>query len=131
MENKGSFHYTYSAEQQKEIEHIRKKYVKAEEDKMERLRRLDESVTSRATAVSLLFGVIGTLILGLGMSLILSDFKEILGSHTAWALPIGLILGLGGIALVCCAYPMYQRITRKMREKLAPEIIRLTDELLK
>ncbi|MBQ9121651.1 MAG: MotA/TolQ/ExbB proton channel family protein [Clostridia bacterium] len=129
--NKESFHYTYSAEQQAEIKRIRKKYVKAEEDKMERLRRLDASVTGTATAVSLVFGILGTLILGLGMSFIMSDLQEILGSHRDLAMPLGLALGLIGVVLVSLAYPLYQHVTRKARERVAPEIIRLTDELMK
>ncbi len=61
MENKGTFNYTYSAKEQEEIQNIRKKYEAPEktEDKMERLRHLDTAVTQKATVVSLVFGVIG------------------------------------------------------------------------
>lgn len=122
-ENKETFSYTYSAKQQEEIERIRKKYVAPEEDKMEQLRRLDRSVTQKGTAISLIAGILGTLLLGLGMSCAL-----------VWAgnlfLP-GVIIGLVGIAVLTAAYPLYQHITKKEREKIAPEIIRLTNELLK
>ena len=64
-ENKG-FQYTYSAKEQAELKRIRDKYTAPTEteDKMARLRRLDASVTNTAQAVALVFGVIGTLILG-------------------------------------------------------------------
>ena len=78
---KETFNYTYFTRQQEEIKAIRKKHAPPEgnEDKMAELRRLDEGVTQKATIVSLIVGIIGTLMLGFGMSLIMSDFCEILG----------------------------------------------------
>jgi uncharacterized membrane protein YuzA (DUF378 family) len=131
--NKDGFNYTYSAKEQEEIKAIREKYFPAEEseDKMTQLRRLDRSVTQKATVVSLIFGTIGALILGFGMSLFMSNLGDILGVSGSVAILIGIIVGIVGIILVCIAYPLYNRIARKAREKIAPEIIRLTDELMK
>lgn len=133
MENKEIFNYTYSAKEQDEIKAIRKKYTAPEEteDKMAQLRRLDASVTQKASVISLVFGVIGALILGIGMSLTMSDFSKILGAYEDMAMAIGIAIGIVGIALVSLAYPLYNRIVKKEREKIAPEIIRLTDELMK
>ena len=44
---------------------------------------------------------------------------------------IGILIGIIGIVLVSVAYPIYNSIIKKEREKIAPEIIRLTDELMK
>ena len=133
MENKEkeTFKFTYSAKEQDEIKAIRKKYATPEEteDKMTQLRRLDASVTQKATTVSLVVGIIGALIMGIGMSLVMTDIGNILG--TPLALVIGIITGIIGIILVCLAYPIYNRTLKKEREKIAPEIIRLTDELMK
>ena len=63
-EKKESFHYTYSAKQQEEIQSIRKKYL-SQEDKMEQLRRLDRSATRKGTVVSVIVGVISCLLLGI------------------------------------------------------------------
>jgi hypothetical protein len=130
---KNGFTYTYSAKEQAELKKIREKYVAPpqSEDKMERLRRLDASVTQTAQAVALVFGVIGTLILGLGMSLIMTDLAEILGSCKDMAMGIGILVGLVGGILASLAYPLYNAIVKAKRKKLAPEIIRLTDELMK
>ena len=68
---------------------------------MTRLRKLDEGVTSKATVVSLMFGIIGALIMGTGM------------------------------ILVALAYPIYKKVLKSEREKIAPEILRLSEELLK
>ena len=76
-----AFQYTYSAKEQAEIRSIREKYEQGpkKEDKMERLRRLDARATQTAQAVSLIFGVIGTLIFGLGLSLVMSNLGELIG----------------------------------------------------
>ena len=131
MENKESFNYTYSAKEQEEIKAIRKKYAVPEEaeDKMAQLRRLDATVTQKATTVSLVFGIIGALIMGSGMSLVMTDIGNILGTPLAFV--IGITTGIIGIILVCLAYPLYNRTLKKERERIAPEIIRLTDELMK
>ena len=131
-ENKG-FRYTYSAKEQAELKRIREKYTPPNEteSKMERLRRLDAGVTQKAQVVALIFGIVGALILGAGMSLCMSDFAEILGSHRDMAMVIGIPIGLVGGVLAALAYPMYNFIVKRERKKIAPEIIRLTDELMK
>ena len=127
------FRYTYSAKEQAELKRIRDKYTKPTEveDKMARLRQLDASVTNTAQAVALVFGVIGTLILGFGMSLIMTDLSEILGTYQTIALPLGIVIGIVGGALASLAYPIYNAIVKAKRKQLAPEIIRLADELMK
>ena len=134
MENnnheKSGFTYTYSAKEQAELKRIREKYSPPtqSEDKMARLRRLDASVTNTAQAVSLAFGVLGTLILGLGMSLCMTELGAALGRY---AMILGIMIGLVGIVLVAIAYPIYIRTLKKERERIAPEILRISDELLK
>lgn len=124
MENKQEpFHYSYSAKEQIEIQKIRKKYMTPEEDKMEQLRRLDRSVTQKGTAVSIAVGTIGSLLLGIGMCCCLVWMEH-------WFIP-GIIIGVLGIAILSAAYLLYLLITRKERAKVAPEILRLTDELMK
>ncbi len=126
-----TFNYTYSAVQQKEVEAIRKKYIEdetpTEADKMEQLRRLDYGVTKKATSISLVLGVISALIMGSGMSLIMTDIGEKIGM-TATMIP-GILIGIVGMVGVICAYPLYQRIIIKERKKVAPQILKLTEEL--
>lgn len=131
MDNKDAFQYTYCAKDQEEIKRIRKKYAAPEESKLEQLRRLDAGVTQKATVISLVLGVAGSLILGAGMSLIMSDFSIVLGSFKPFAFPIGIIIGLLGCTILCLAYPAYNRTIKKERQRIAPQILRLTDELMK
>ncbi len=127
MEN-NSFEYTYSAQRQQEVEEIRKAYLPKEEDKMEQLRRLHSIPTQKAQSASIAVGVIGALILGTGMSLCMTELGAALGRY---AMILGIMIGLVGIVLVAIAYPIYIRTLKKERERIAPEILRISDELLK
>ena len=132
-QEKSGFTYTYSAKEQAELKRIRDKYTAPTEveDKMARLRRLDASVTNTAQAVALVLGIIGALILGFGMSLIMTDLAESLGISGDTAMVIGITVGIVGGILASLAYPIYNAIVKAKRKKIAPEIIRLTDELMK
>lgn len=119
----GEFEYTYSAPEQEEIKKIREKYLPREENKMDQLRRLDAQVTRKGTIVALVVGILGCLVMGTGMSLCM-----------VWAgvwLAPGIAIGIVGIAAVAAAYPLYVRITEKEKARLGPQILRLTEELMK
>lgn len=118
-----SFQYTYSAKEQEEIRNIRKKYVHDTNSKLELLRKLDKRIYKKATTISISIGIIGTLILGLGMSCIL-EWQDKLFFE-------GIIIGISGIIILFLPYPVYNKVLKIERKKIAPEIIRLTDELLK
>lgn len=129
MEEKNeAFSYTYSAKEQAELERIRQKYLPKEEDKMTRLRQLDRIPGRKAQAWALTIGIIGALILGTGMSLAMTEFGEIMGNM---AMLSGILTGVAGLVLVALAYPVYNRVLSKERKRIAPEILRLSEELLK
>lgn len=122
MSEKEFFEYTYSAPRQNEILQIREKYLPKEVTKLDQLRALDESVTKRGSAVSLAHGILFALLLGLGMSCCM-----------VWAGKLfvpGILIGCIGLAGVAATYPIYNRIVKQDREKIAPEILRLTEELI-
>ena len=134
MESKNTdtgFKYTYSAKEQDEIKRIRQKYMVKEEDGMTRLRNLDAKATSKATMISLVLGIIGALVMGTGMSLVMTDLAVILGMTAMGSMLVGVIVGLIGMALMALAYPFYKKVLKSEREKIAPEILRLSEELLK
>ncbi|MBQ8448828.1 MAG: hypothetical protein IJX27_07885, partial [Clostridia bacterium] len=103
----------------------------SDEDKMARIRRLDNGVVQKATAFSIAFGIVGTLIMGLGMSLVMTDLAEKLGFYHNVAFICGIIIGVLGGILVSLAYPIYNAVIKRERKKIAPEIIKLTDDLIK
>ena len=127
MDQNESFSYTYSAKEQKELENIRRKYLPKEEDKMDQLRKLDAVPHQKAQVKSLCVGILGTLIMGTGMSMAMTDIGAALGS---FAMMLGIVVGLVGMVLVALAYPVYSRIFAREQQRIAPEILRLTEELM-
>lgn len=123
MENNESFEYTYSAPEHEEIKRIREKYLPKDEreQKLEALRRLDQSVTQKATWASVTLGTASTLVMGVGMCCCL-----------VWTqlFALGIVIGVIGILGIALAYPMYRHIAEKERDRVAPEILRLTQELM-
>ena len=122
MADKETFQYTYSAPEQSEVKKIREKYLPKEMTKMDQLRALDASVTRRGNVVSIVHGILFTLLLGLGMSCCMVWAGS-------WFLP-GIVIGCVGLAGVAATYPIYSHIVKQDKAKLAPEILRLTEELI-
>lgn len=116
-----TFEYTYSAKRQEEIEAIKSKYLPPKEDKMGELRKLDASVTRIATIWSIGIGVIGMLIFGAGMSCTLTGAESMF-------IP-GIMIGFVGLVVIGLALPVYKVIEKKQREKIAPQILKLAEEL--
>ncbi len=123
MNNGNDFSYKYNANEVAEVKKIRDKYAVPNENKLELLRRLDRNVTVRARTCSLIVGIIGTIIMGGGMSICM------VGPQSFFI--IGIVIGLIGISLVVSAYPLYSAILKRERKKIAPTILALTDELIK
>ena len=120
-QSSNSVSITYSAEDQKELDAIRAKYASHTEGqttKLEQIRKLDARVESRALITGLSTGIVSTLVMGGGMSLTLA-----LGHPV-----IGILVGVIGLAGMVAAWPVYQRVLKKEREKAAPDILRLSEE---
>lgn len=118
-----SFQYIYSAKQQNEIKMIRDKYIDVEEDKIRKLRKLDESTTKSASIISLILGIIGLLLFGSGMSLCLV--------WTDTFMSYGICVGVIGMIICSINYPIYVTSVNRNKKKVAKEIVALADELLK
>ena len=121
MENK-PFTYNYSAVRNKEVESIRRKYLPEEESKLETLKQLDYKVQSAGMIESLCIGIIGALVFGIGMCFFLEVFAGV-----AWLTALFMIIGT---LLMIPAYPIYRRIAHRTKEKLTPEILRLSEEIM-
>ena len=122
MEN-NTFSYNYSATRNKEVESIRRKYMPHEESKLERLKKLDLQVQMAGTVPSLCIGLSGVLVFGLGMCFFLDVF-----AGAAWLSALFMIIGS---LIMIPAYPIYRRIARKTKVELTPEILRLSEEIIK
>ena len=119
--NENAVNITYSAEDQKELDAIRSKYLpkkKQQPSNLEQIKKLDAKVESKAMIAGLSVGIISTLIMGGGMSLVLTLGQPV----------IGILVGVIGLAGMLAAWPLYQKVLKKEREKAAPEILRLSEE---
>ena len=121
MEN-NKFSYSYSAARNREVENIRKKYIPHTESKLETLKKLDSRVQIAGVIEALCIGVSGALVFGIGMCF----FLEVLVG-ASWITALLMIIGA---ALMIPAYPIYRKISRKTREKLTSEILRLSEEII-
>ena len=122
MENT-TFNYTYSAARNKEVESVRRKYMPHEESTLERLKKLDLRVQMAGTIESLCFGIVGALVFGVGLCFFLDVFEG-----GAWLSALFMIIGS---LIMIPAYPIYRRIARKTKTELTPEILRLSEEIIK
>ena len=119
------FDFIYKAltqEERKEVDSIRRQYAPQEktETKIERLRRLDYIVKKQSIIWSLLVGIVGTLIFGIGLTMIL-EWK-------IW--PWGVALMVIGSVPMAIAYPIYKVVLKKYKNRYCEEILRLSEELL-
>lgn len=126
MEN-DTFRYSYSSSLQEELQDIKKKYAGQPEDQQENqlelLRKLDKSSTRKSTIVSIVMGAAGCLIMGIGMCCTM-----------VWAAAMflpGIIIGVAGIAMMAAAYPVYVRITKRERARIAPQVLDIIEKLSK
>lgn len=126
MEN-DTFRYSYSSSLQEELKDIKKKYAgqpeNQQENQLELLRKLDKSSTRKSTIVSIVMGAAGCLIMGIGMCCTM-----------VWAAAMflpGIIIGVIGIAMMAAAYPVYVRITKRERARIASQVLDIIEKLSK
>ena len=124
LSQENQFTYTYSAKENKEIQEIRKKYLPQVESKLDELKRLDAQVQNSGMTESLCAGIIGSLIFGLGMCLAM----QVLGNGIVMMI-LGILIDLAGMVGMLVAHPVYRKKQKKAKEKLAPRILELTEEL--
>ena len=122
MKETDKFNFTYSSTRREEIEAIRKKYVETKDSKsdLDELRKLDRKISNQAVMAGIICGLCGVLLLGTGLSLVLSFDNFIVG------VPIGVI----GIAGMSFSVPVNNKTLKELHKKNAKKVLELTDELL-
>ena len=134
-EKKEGFNLTYSAKQMSEVKRIREKYLPEDktelDERLEKIKKLDRSVVNRAMAYSITVGVVGALLMGVGMCFcMVPEFSSALSISELVGMIIGIPVGIVGIAIASSAYSVYRATLDKMRKKVAPEILKLTDDMV-
>lgn len=111
------------------IQKIRTRYTEKEYDELDALKSLDKKVKTPANVFGYLFGTVSALIMGTGMSLIMTDIGTTVGL-TAPMIP-GLVLGGVGMLMAIVNYPIYKGILGSRRKKYAGKIMELSDQLMR
>lgn len=108
------------------IEKIRAAYVAQEESELEKLKALDKKVKRPAKVFAYVYGSLSSLVLGTGMSLAM----KLIGTSLSYVMPLGIGVGLAGIALMLSTYPLYKAIMKARKKKYSDRIFELSDGLL-
>lgn len=116
-------------EQELFVQKIRAKYQGKQITDLDALKQLDKKVQRPANLFALIFGSIAALIMGCGMSLVMTDIGEIIGLSNPMVL--GIIIGIIGLLMVIVNYPIYKKILSARHKKYADQILTLSNRLLK
>ena len=111
------------------IQKIRTQYIEKENTTVDELMQLDTKVKRPANLFAYVFGSISAIIMGSGMSLVMTDIAETV--NIANPMPVGIIIGIVGMLMAIVNYPIYKGILSKRRKKYADRIIALSDKITK
>lgn len=111
------------------VQKIRTQYTEKEPSQVDALRKLDKKVKKPANIFGYLFGTVSAVIMGSGMSLVMTDIGAALGMQSAMV--PGVIIGLAGLLMAIINYPVYTRILSSRRKKYANQVIALSDKIIK
>lgn len=107
---------------------IRSQYTPKENTQLDELKALDKKVKTPANVFAYIFGSISAVIMGSGMSLVMTDLGSTLGIADSM-LP-GVIIGVAGMLLAIINYPMYKGILNSRKKKYADQILKLSETLI-
>lgn len=115
-------------DQQFMAQKIRTQYMEKESTELDALRKLDEKVKRPANVFAYVFGSISAIIMGAGMSLVMTDIGAMIGMESAMV--PGIIIGIVGMLMVLVNYPMYKGILGSRKKKYGAEILKLSDKIM-
>ena len=123
------FQYNYSAAQSKEAQKIRTQYTEKNDTRLDELRKLDAQVKRPANVFGYTFGSISAIVMGSGMSLVMTDIGAKIGM-TETMVP-GIVIGVVGMGMALSTYPIYKKMLSARKKKYAPEILKLSEKIMK
>ncbi len=110
------------------VQKIRTQYTEKQHTGLEELKALDKKVKIPANVFATVFGSLSAIIIGAGMSLVMTDIGQSIGLENA--LVPGIVVGVVGMMLALATYPIYKRILASRKKKYAPQIIALSDKMM-
>lgn len=110
------------------VQKIRTQYTEKESTQLDALKKLDAKVKKPANVFAYVFGSLAAIIMGSGMSLVMTDIGETIGM--ADAMIPGVVIGIVGMLMAIINYPVYKKILASRRKKYSNEIISLSDKIM-
>ena len=107
---------------------IRSQYTEKQSTELDALRKLDAKVKRPASVYAYVFGSISAMVMGAGMSLVMTDIGGMLGMEQP--LIPGIVIGAIGLALTLLTYPIYKRVLGNRKKKYGPEILALSEKIM-
>lgn len=111
------------------VQKIRTQYTEKEHTELDELKELDCKVKRPANVFAYIFGTISAIVMGSGMSLVMTDIGTTVGISDPM-LP-GIIIGIAGMLMAIMNYPIHKGILGSRRKKYADKIIALSDKIMK
>lgn len=106
-------------------EKIASEYANKQTSKVKQLKRLDKWIRKPAIIFAYTFGIVSSLIMGLGMCLSM----KVIGTGTLCFI-IGLVLGIIGIVGVSINYYIYSKILARRKKENANDVLLLAQEII-
>ena len=110
------------------VQKIRTQYTEKQHTELDALKALDTKVKRPANAFAYTYGTVGAIIMGAGMSLVMTDIGAIIG--LASTMVPGIAVGVAGLVMALTTYPIYKRLLNSRRKKYAAQIMALSDRIL-
>ncbi len=110
------------------VQKIRTQYTEKEHTQLDELKALDAKVKRPANVFAYIFGSIGAVIMGSGMSLVMTDISSVIGIESAMVL--GIVIGVIGLLMAVVNYPIYKSILANRKKQYADEIMKLSDKMI-
>ena len=110
------------------VQKIRTQYTEKQHTELDALKELDAKVKRPANVFAYTYGSIGTIVMGAGMSLVMTEIGATIG--LASAMVPGIVIGVIGMGMALSTYPIYKKMLAARKKKYAPEILKLSEKLL-
>ena len=111
------------------VQKIRTQYTEKEHTQLDELKALDSKVKKPANVFAYIFGAVSAIIMGAGMSLVMTEIGATIG--LASAMVPGIVIGVAGMGMALSTYPIYKKMMNDRKKKYAPEILKLSEKIMK
>ena len=110
------------------VQKIRTQYTEVKHSELDELKALDSKVKKPANVFAYTYGSVSAIVMGAGMSLVMTDIGTMIGM--ASAMVPGIAIGLVGMGMALSTYPIYKNMLQQRRARYAPQILALSDRIM-